>query len=255
MKKFNKLLKILKKLRDPNHGCPWDLEQTESNLKEYIIEESYELIEAIENGSTENKIEELGDLLLQIVFICQINKEKNNFTIKDVLNGINNKLIKRHPHVFGNIKAKSSNEVRSIWEKAKRKEKKRRSVLSDYPSQMPSLSVSKRISEQASSVGFDWNSATKAIDKVEEEIKELREELLKGKDNNAEEEIGDILFAVSNVSRLLKINPEFALKKTNTKFKKRFGFIEEQLRKEGKKIDQVSLKKMEELWEKAKTLS
>ena len=129
MRKFNKLLKLLKKLRNPNHGCPWDLEQTESNLKEYIIEESYELIEAIENGSTENKIEELGDLLLQIVFICQINKEKKNFTIKDVLNRINNKLIKRHPHVFGNIKAKSPDEVRSIWEKKQKEKKKREEVL------------------------------------------------------------------------------------------------------------------------------
>ncbi len=253
MKEFDKLIKILKELRNPIYGCPWDLKQTESNLKEYILEESYELVEAIESGLIEKEIEELGDLLLQIFFICQINKERDNFTIKDVLNKINTKLIKRHPHVFGETKVKSPDEVKSLWEKNKRIEKNRRSVISDYPLQMPSLSVSKRISEQASSVGFDWNNATKAIDKVEEEIGELKEELLKGKDNKAEEEIGDILFAVSNVSRLLKINPEFALKKANTKFKKRFGFIEEQLEKEGKKIDQVSLKKMEELWEKAKT--
>lgn len=255
MKEFDKLIKILKKLRNPNYGCPWDLKQTESNLKEYILEESYELVEAIESGSIEKKIEELGDLLLQIVFICQINKERDNFTIKDILNRINTKLIKRHPHVFGKTKVKSSDEVKSLWEKNKRIEKKRMSIISDYPDQMPSLSVSKRISEQASSVGFDWNNAIKAIDKIEEEIEELKEELLKEKKSKIEEEIGDILFAVSNVSRLLKINPEFALKKANKKFKKRFRFIEEQLEKDGKKIDEVSLKNMEELWEKSKTIS
>lgn len=256
MKEFDKLIKILKELRNPIYGCPWDLKQTESNLKEYILEESYELVEAIESGLIEKEIEELGDLLLQIFFICQINKERDNFTIKDVLNKINTKLIKRHPHVFGETKVKSPDEVKSLWEKNKRIEKNRRSVISDYPLQMPSLSVSKRISEQASSVGFDWDDAIKAIDKIEEEIEELKEELLKDKEKKSkiEEEIGDILFAVSNVSRLLKINPEFALKKANKKFKKRFRFIEEQLEKQGKKIDEVSLKIMEKLWEKSKTI-
>jgi MazG family protein len=146
MKEFDKLIKILKELRNPIYGCPWDLKQTESNLKEYILEESYELVEAIESGLIEKEIEELGDLLLQIFFICQINKERNNFTIKDVLNRINTKLIKRHPHVFGETKVKSPDEVKSLWEKNKRIEKDRRSVISDYPLQMPSLSVSKRIS-------------------------------------------------------------------------------------------------------------
>ncbi len=254
MKEFDKFIKILKELRNPIYGCPWDLKQTESNLKEYILEESYELIEAIESGLIEKEIEELGDLLLQIIFICQINKERDNFTIKDVLNRINTKLIKRHPHVFGDTKVKSQFEVKSLWEKNKRIEKGRRSIISDYPLQMPSLSVSKRISEQASSVGFDWDDAIKAIDKIEEEIEELKEALLKEKKSKIEEEIGDILFAVSNVSRLLKINPEFALKKANKKFTKRFRFIEEQLEKEGKKIDEVSLKNMEELWEKSKTI-
>lgn len=252
MKEFNKLIKIMKKLRNPTNGCPWDLIQTENTLKEFIIEEAYELIEAIEINSIEKQKEELGDLLLQIIFLSQINMEKNNFNIKDVVNKINKKLIGRHPHVFDDLKINSDKEVKFNWLQAKIKEKKSKSVLSDYPQKMPSLINSKRISEQASSVGFDWKNALSALKKVEEEIEELKREIKLEKKEQIYEEIGDILFAIANVSRLLDINPELALRDANKKFVKRFRFIEEKIKLKGKDINKISLKEMENLWKEAK---
>lgn len=273
MKEFNKLVRIMKKLRNPKKGCPWDLKQSEKTLKEYILEEAYELIEAIDAESSIRQKEELGDLLLQVVFLSQVNKEKNNFSIRDVIASINQKLINRHPHIFSKLKVSSADEVRSNWDKIKKAEKGNHSFISDYPERMPALLIAKRIAEQASSVGFDWqdsselkknggkisrSAAEQSLDKISEEVEELKSELLQFKGGNSEktdrimEEIGDILFAVSNVARLLNINPEFALKKTNDKFKYRFRFIEQQLRGQGKDIQQVSLEEMEDLWQQAK---
>ncbi len=252
MKEFNNLIKIMKRLRNPINGCPWDRKQTGHSLKEYVLEEAHELVEAIEMDSPEKQKEELGDLLLQIVFLSQINLEKNNFSIRDVIDTINRKLIQRHPHIFGDIMVKSAEEVKQNWEKIKKKEKRTSSILSDYPAQMPALSHAKRVAEQASIVGFDWDDPLKALDKVEEEIEELKKEIRAGNWERVEEEIGDILFAVANVSRLAKINPEFALKNTNRKFVTRFRYIEEQLKKQGKDIAKTSLEEMEELWQQAK---
>lgn len=253
MKEFIKLIKIMKRLRNPINGCPWDRKQTPLSLREYILEEAHELVEAINLDSPEKQKEEMGDLLLQIIFLSQIHREKNNFSIREVISTINQKLTVRHPHIFGDVSVASAEEVKQNWEKIKKKEKKNSSILSDYPAQMPALSEAKRMAEQASSVGFDWNDAFRALDKVEEEIEELKVELQNRQQEKVEEEIGDILFAVANVARLAHINPEFALKKTNQKFIARFRYIEEQLQQQGKDIHTTSLEDMEALWQKAKT--
>lgn len=252
MKEFNILIKIMKRLRNPINGCPWDRKQTEHSLKEYILEEAHELVEAVEMESPEKQKEELGDLLLQIVFLSRINEEQGFFSVKDVIGVINQKLIKRHPHIFGNTTVQSAEEVKQNWEKIKKKEKRNSSILSDYPERMPALSHAKRVAEQASSVGFDWDDPLKALVKVEEEIEELKKEIKAGHKERVSEEIGDILFAVANVSRLAHINPEFALKNTNKKFVTRFRYIEEQLKKQGKDIAKTSLDEMEELWQESK---
>ncbi|MGD2085774.1 MAG: nucleoside triphosphate pyrophosphohydrolase [Candidatus Aminicenantes bacterium] len=254
MKEFNKLVKIMKQLRNPINGCPWDREQTGPSLREYILEEAHELVEAIEIDSLEKQKEELGDLLLQIVFLSQIHREKNHFTVKDVLNTINQKLIRRHPHIFGDLTVQSAQEVKQNWEKIKKKEKKKKSIVSDYPASMPALSHAKRVAEQASSVGFDWGDPLGALEKVEEEAGELKKALRLGQREKVEEEIGDILFAVANVARLAHVNPEFALKNTNKKFVTRFRYIEEQLRKQGKDINETGMAEMDALWEESKSV-
>lgn len=254
MKEFNKLIKIMKQLRNPVNGCPWDRKQTPESLKEYVLEEAYELVEAIEMNSIEKQKEELGDLLLQIVFLSQINREQNNFSVKDVIDTINEKLINRHPHIFGDVTVHSADEVKQNWEKIKKKEKKRESILSEYPDHMPALSTAKRIGEQASNVGFDWDEPLAALEKVEEEIEELKHELKKGSKERVFEEIGDMLFAVANVARLARINPEFALRNSNKKFITRFRYIEEQLKKQGKDIEKTGFNEMEDLWQQSKTI-
>ncbi len=253
MKEFNKLIKILKRLRNPINGCPWDRKQTPHSLREYILEEAHELVEAIDIGSIEKQKEELGDLLLQIIFLSQLQREKNYFSIRDVIETITRKLIRRHPHIFGTTTVHTAEEVRQNWEKIKKKEKKKESILSDYPDRMPALSHAKRIAEQASSVGFDWDDPLKALEKVEEEIEELKQEISSKNSEKIEEEIGDILFAVANTARLAHINPEFALKSTNKKFIRRFRFIENSLKEQGKDINRTSLEEMEALWQQAKT--
>ncbi len=252
MKELNKLVKILKQLRNPMDGCPWDRKQTVASLKEYTLEEAHELIEAIDMESPDKQKEELGDLLLQIVFISRINQEQGHFSIKDVINTINSKLIRRHPHVFSDSTVESADEVKANWEKIKKVEKNKKSILSDYPQSMPALSVAKRIAEQASSVGFDWDDPLKALEKVDEEIIELKNEIPGNDLERLTEEIGDLLFAVSNVSRLLRINPEFALKQANQKFKDRFRYIERELKRQGKEISDTSLDEMEALWQQSK---
>ncbi|UCH93534.1 MAG: nucleoside triphosphate pyrophosphohydrolase [Candidatus Aminicenantes bacterium] len=255
MKEFNKLVKIMKQLRNPINGCPWDRKQTGHSLREYILEEAHELVEAIEKDSIEKQKEELGDLLLQIVFLSQIHREKNHFTIRDVINTINQKLIRRHPHIFGDLTVESAEEVKQNWEKIKKKEKKRKSIISDYPAAMPALSHAKRVGEQASGVGFDWDDPLGALEKVEEEVEELKKEIRAGHREKAAEEIGDLLFSIANVARLAHVNPEFALKNTNKKFVTRFRYIEDQLRKQGKDINQVSMEEMEALWQESKVVS
>ena len=255
MKEFNKLVKIMKRLRNPVSGCPWDRVQSPHSLREYILEEAHELVEAIEMDSPAKQKEELGDLLLQIVFLSQIHREKGNFAVRDVIAAINGKLIRRHPHIFGDTTVRSAEEVKQNWEQIKKKEKNSRSILSDYPAGMPALSHASRVAEQASGVGFDWQEPLAALEKVEEEIEELKQEIRTGHREKIEEEIGDLLFAIANVARLARVNPEFALKNTNRKFVTRFRYIEEQLKKQGKDIAETGLEEMEALWQESKTVS
>lgn len=253
MKEFANLVRIMKKLRHPRRGCPWDLKQTPAALKEYILEEAHELIEAIDGGDAAAVKEELGDLLLQIVFLARIAEENGEFSIRDVAAGIGEKLVRRHPHIFGDVRVADADEVKANWEQIKIAEKNKQSVISDYPSSMPALLLANRIASQAAGVGFDWDDAAKALDKVSEEVAELGAEIAGDRRREAEGEIGDLLFAVANVARLLKINPEFALARANAKFTRRFRFIEKELRTQGKEIAQASLAEMEELWQRAKT--
>jgi MazG family protein len=254
MKEFNKLVKIMKRLRNPVSGCPWDRVQSPHSLREYILEEAHELVEAIEMDSPAKQKEELGDLLLQIVFLSQIHREKGNFAVTDVVAAINRKLIRRHPHIFGDITVRSAEEVKQNWEQIKKKEKNNRSILSDYPPGMPALSHARRVAEQASGVGFDWREPLAALEKVEEEIEELKQEIRAGNREKVEEEVGDLLFAIANVARLAEVNPEFALKNTNRKFVARFRYIEAQLKKQGKEIAETGLEEMEALWQESKTM-
>jgi MazG family protein len=252
MKEFAKLVRIMKKLRHPRRGCPWDLAQTPESLKEYILEEAHELIEAIDRGQAAEIKEELGDLLLQIVFLAQLAEEKNQFSVRDVIATISEKLVRRHPHIFGRAKVNGADEVKANWEQIKIAEKNKQSVISDYPLTMPSLLLANRIASQASGVGFDWNDAEKAFAKIDEETEELRAEIRTGRVHKVEDEIGDLLFAVANVARLLKINPEFALARTNKKFTRRFRFIESELKKRGQDIRNTTLAELDALWDQAK---
>jgi MazG family protein len=242
----------MKRLRHPRRGCPWDLAQNPGTLKDYVLEEAHELLEAIDRGRPDEIREELGDLLLQVVFLARLAEERGQFTIRDVAASIGDKLTRRHPHIFGRVRVDGPGQVKANWEKIKIAEKNKQSVISDYPSTMPSLLLANRIAAQVSGVGFDWDDAEKALAKVDEEIAELRAELRAGRDAAAANEIGDLLFAVANVARLLAVNPEFALARANKKFTDRFRFMEGELKKQGRDIRQATLQEMDELWQKAK---
>jgi len=252
MKEFSGLVRIMQKLRRPRRGCPWDLAQTPQTIKEYVLEEAHELVEAIDNGRDEEIKEELGDLLLQIVFLARLAEEKKKFSIRDVIATISEKLVRRHPHIFAQVKVSGADEVKANWEKIKIAEKNKESVISDYPSAMPALLLANRIASQASGVGFDWGDAAKAFVKVDEEIGELRAEIRAGAAAEVENEIGDLLFAVANVARLLKVNPEFALARTNKKFTDRFRHMEAELKKSGRDIRDATLAELDALWDQAK---
>lgn len=246
---IERLLKIMEILRGPG-GCPWDREQTEESLVEFIIEEAWELVDAIKRGEKEEIKKELGDFLLQVVFISQIKKEKGEFDFNDVVESIVKKLIERHPHVFGEKKLNSSREVLENWEKFKKNEKK--GLLSSISGNLPSLLSAYKITTIVSRVGFDFDSASSALSKVEEELLELKKALEKGERENLEDEIGDLLFSIVNFSRLSGINPEIALRRTNEKFKRRFEYIERRLKEEGKSLRESSLEEMDRLWEESK---
>jgi MazG family protein len=252
MKEFSGLIRIMQKLRRPRGGCPWDLAQTPQTLKEFVLEEAHELVEAIDGGRDEEIKEELGDLLLQIVFLARLAEEKKKFSIRDVIATISEKLVRRHPHIFADVKVNGADEVKANWEKIKIAEKNKESVISDYPPAMPALLLANRIASQASGVGFDWGDAEKAFAKVDEEIGELRAEIRAGDAAQLEDEIGDLLFAVANVARLLKVNPEFALARTNKKFTVRFRYMEAELKNSGRDIRATTLAELNALWEQAK---
>ena len=247
MTKFEKLNEIVKKLRSPD-GCDWDKEQTHESLTPYLLEEVYEVIEAIENKDFDLLKEELGDLLLHVIFQADLAQDKNKFSIEDSIDSINKKLVNRHPHIFENKNDKSWGE--GNWELQKQKEKKRDSILDGVPTSLPALLKARRIQEKASSVGFDWNNTERVMDKVDEEISELKEAI--DAKQGIEEELGDVLFTIVNLSRHLNINPDQSLRSSINKFMRRFKVIEKDLR--SKKIDmkKLSLNELDEIWEENK---
>lgn len=252
---FNTLVTIMQRLRAPG-GCPWDAEQTHESLTRYLLEETYEVIEAIDNKSPQHLKEELGDLLLQPVFHAAIAEEAGTFTINDVIQNICEKLIRRHPHVFGNEKITSSAAQIENWEKIKKEEKgdERKSALSGIPPALPALLKAQKITEKAARVGFDWEHVEEVKAKVIEELQEFEEALAEGDTVQMEAELGDLLFAIVNLGRFLEINPEEALRKTINRFQNRFEYVEATLYNNGVAMQNATLSEMDILWEKAKIL-
>lgn len=252
---FDRLVEIMDRLRGEN-GCPWDRKQTSESLKPFLIEEAYEVLETIDEKDAKKLKEELGDLLYQILFHARISKENGEFDIEDVLSASIEKMVRRHPHVFGDVKADSAEEVLKQWEAIKKEEKgeERRSILEGVPSHLPALLRAHQLQARAARVGFDWEHADQVFSKVKEEMMEF-EEVFRAKDHNKmEDELGDLLFALVNIGRFIEVNPEDALRKSIGKFISRFRYIEEELAKQGREWGDVSLEDMEILWQEAKVL-
>jgi nucleoside triphosphate diphosphatase len=262
-KSFDELVAVMARLRAPG-GCPWDAEQTYQSLSQYLLEEAYETFDAIhaasETGETAHLVEELGDLLLQVVFHSTIAAERGDFTIDDVALGVAEKLILRHPHVFGDEELASAQDVLDNWDTLKanerkasgKPEKKAESILDEVPVHFPALLEGLKLTKRAAKVGFDWQEVDRIFDKLEEEVVELKEAIKSDDAEHISEEIGDLLFVVVNLARRLDVEPETALKKTNIKFRRRFKFIEKELALTGKSLEAADLVEMDALWEKAK---
>ncbi|MFQ6607883.1 MAG: nucleoside triphosphate pyrophosphohydrolase [Fidelibacterota bacterium] len=249
---FNELVKIVSRLRGPD-GCPWDKEQTHASLLPFFLEEAYEVIETVDQEDWKTLSEELGDILLHAVFQAKIGEENNEFTLEDVLKGINEKLIRRHPHVFGDKHANSAFHAKQNWEAAKQKEKGRESRLDGVPKTLPALIRAQRLQQKAAYVGFDWEEIEPVWNKIHEEIDELKEAHTSGNKKHITEEIGDLFFALVNLCRFLEIPAEDALRNTNEKFIYRFRLVEKKLQQRGSSVDEASLEEMDEIWETIKT--
>jgi len=261
--KFDELVAVMARLRAPG-GCPWDREQTYASLAQYLLEEAYETFEAIQEadqtGDTSNLKEELGDLLLQVIFHSTIGAEKGDFTIDDVAGGVTQKLVLRHPHVFGDEKLERAQDVLDNWDTLKanerkasgKKEKVQESILDEVPVHFPALLEGLKLTKRAAKVGFDWQDTDQIFDKLAEELDELKEAMKNRDEGEIGEEVGDLLFVVVNLARRLGIEPETALKKTNRKFRSRFRFIEDELKAADKNLEESSLEEMDSLWNAAK---
>mgnify|MGYP001173483564 FL=1 len=251
LKAFDRLLTIMDQLRE---SCPWDKKQTMKSLRNLTIEEAYELSEAIIDGDLKEVEKELGDLMLHLTFYAKLGSEKNAFDMETVLNGICDKLIRRHPHIYSDTKVENEDTVKKNWEKIKLKEMGNTSVLGGVPRSLPALIKAMRIQEKASGIGFDWEKESQIWDKIEEEIKEFKVELQAKTKNikRVNEEFGDILFSLINYARFQGIDPEEALEKTNKKFIKRFQYLEKQSKKTGKLLTEMTLLEMDAYWENAK---
>lgn len=261
---FDELVAVMARLRAPG-GCPWDAEQTYASLSQYLLEEAYETFDAIhgaaESGDTTHLVEELGDLLLQVVFHSAIGAERGDFTIDDVAAGVTQKLVLRHPHVFGDEKLEKAQDVLDNWDTLKanerkasgKPEKKLDSILDDVPVHFPALLEANKISGRAAKTGFDWPDADGVFDKIGEEIQELRESITDGDKDAIAEELGDLLFALTNLARKLDIEPETALKAANRKFRGRFHQLERSFRADGVNLETAGLEEMERRWQAAKT--
>lgn len=249
LKAFERLLTIMDELRE---NCPWDKKQTIESLRYLTIEETYELADAITENDTEGIKNELGDLLLHIVFYARIASETGDFNIKDVLDGICEKLIHRHPHIYGDVEVNSAEEVKHNWEQLKLKEN-RTSVLEGVPDALPAVVKANRLQDKVKAVGFDWEEPHQVWDKVQEELGELKKEVDdKAGAERIESEFGDVLFALINYARFIGVNPENALAKTNSRFMKRFRFLEKEVGKQGRTLKEMTLEEMDAIWEEAK---
>ena len=259
-KNFDELVSVMTRLRAPG-GCPWDREQTYESLAPYLLEEAFESFDAIQEaaeGKPEHLREELGDLLLQIIFHSQIAEDRGDFTIEDVCAAITEKMVLRHPHVFGDKNFETADEVLQNWDELKKAERKitkknekaKNSILEDVPLAFPALIEANKLTKKAAKVGFDWKDAGQIFDKLTEETEELKSAITEN--SNIEEEIGDLLFVVVNLARKFDVEPETALKKTNRKFRKRFNFIETELKTRGKTFEESNLEEMDALWNTAK---
>jgi XTP/dITP diphosphohydrolase len=245
---FNRLLDIMDELREK---CPWDKKQTLESLRHLTIEETYELADAILENDLQEVKKELGDVLLHIVFYAKIGSEQNAFDIGDVANSISDKLIHRHPHIYGDVVVESEEDVKRNWEQLKLKEGKS-SVLEGVPKNLPAVVKASRIQEKVAGVGFDWEKPEQVWEKVQEELSELNEEIKKDNKEDIEKEFGDVLFSMINYARFIGVNPENALEKTNKKFINRFQYLEKKAKKEGKELADMSLTEMDVYWEKSK---
>lgn len=250
---FDRLLTIMDELREQ---CPWDRKQTLESLRHLTIEETYELSDAIVEGDMQEIQKELGDLILHIVFYSKIASEQQAFDVTDVLHGICEKLIVRHPHIYGDVQADDAAAVERNWEKIKLKEKNnsKKTVLGGVPKSLPALIKAMRIQDKAKGVGFDWEHKAQVWEKVEEEMEEFQEEEKAGNQEKMQEEYGDLLFSLVNYARFTGINPEEALERSNKKFIKRFNYLEEKVKLEGKELDDMSLEEMDAYWKEAKNI-
>jgi len=248
---FNRLVEILSILRGEG-GCPWDKEQDETSIAHFFLEEAYEAIDAVFSGDNDHLKEELGDVLMEVVFLARISEEKRKFAISDVLEGINDKMVRRHPHVFGRRQQDTAVCVWEAWNKQKQEEKARMSLLEGIAVSNPALLTAYQIGLRASTVGFDWKEAGDVLLKLREEVRELEDAVQEKDGDSIQKEVGDILFCLANVSRHLGINPEIALHRTNRKFIRRFQALEKQAREKGVKLEELGLEEMDSMWEEAK---
>ncbi len=251
---FRKLIEIVDTLMGEN-GCPWDNVQTRESLKPYLVEETYEVLEALDTNDPDQIKDELGDLLYQILFHSKISSKNNEFDIKDVLDNLKEKMVRRHPHVFKEGQINTPDQVIERWEEIKKEEKTHSnhpSILDSVPKQLPSLLKAQKLQKKAAKEGFDWDEISDVFDKLDEEIAEFKSAVLEGKDTNIQSELGDILFVLVNIAKFKKIDAEEALRSTNNKFIKRFQHIEKEVAKQGKTLKETSLEDMERHWQNAK---
>ncbi|AUC09722.1 MULTISPECIES: nucleoside triphosphate pyrophosphohydrolase [Agrobacterium] len=268
-KDISRLIEIMEALRQPETGCPWDVVQTFETIKPYTIEEAYEVADAIERRDMDDLCDELGDLLLQVVFHARIAEERGEFAFGDVVHAVTSKMIRRHPHVFAASEADTPDSVKLQWDRIKAEEKReraarraRRGMTEDFKAgflggvqrSQPALTEALKLQEQAARVGFDWSDPAPILDKIEEEIAELREALEEGRPEKVSDELGDLIFALVNIGRHVKADPENALRGTNTKFRRRFNHIEKSLGENGETLEEASLERMEDLWQAAKRI-
>lgn len=268
-KDISRLIEIMEALRQPETGCPWDVVQTFETIKPYTIEEAYEVADAIERKDMDDLCEELGDLLLQVVFHARMAEERGEFAFGDVVHAVTSKMIRRHPHVFAVSDADTPDSVKLQWDQIKAEEKReraerraRRGITEDFKAgflggvqrSQPALTEALKLQEQAARVGFDWSDPAPILDKIEEEVAELREALAEGKPEKVSDELGDLIFALVNIGRHVKADPENALRGTNTKFRRRFNHIETSLKENGETLEDADLERMEDLWQAAKRI-